>query len=130
MHNGGKFTSNAFKLFLKDIGITPNYTIPATPELNGTAERMHCILYDKCRALLFDSNLPLFLRPEALKTACYLYNCTSNSEKIPVEIWFNQKPNVKNLQIYGCAAYIHITDTNQTKLEPKVKKGYLNTMRD
>ena len=39
--NGGEFTSEEFKRYLKTEGIRHELTVPKTPEQNGVAERMN-----------------------------------------------------------------------------------------
>ncbi len=47
---------------------------PYTPQQNGKAERMNISLKEKLRMLIFQSNSPTSLWPEALKTAVKLLN--------------------------------------------------------
>jgi len=55
-------------------GIVAQYTISDTPQLNSVAERRNCTLMDIVRSILNNSELPLFLLSEVLKTAVYVLN--------------------------------------------------------
>lgn len=37
-------------------------------------------------------------------------------------MWLGRKPNVANLRIFGCEAFVHIHKENQSKLDPKAQK--------
>eukprot|EP00644_Phytophthora_capsici_P015812 jgi/Phyca11/131295/e_gw1.103.27.1 len=37
------------------------------------------------------------------------------------ELWYNRKPTVQNLKVFGCAAYVHINDIYRDKLDPRAK---------
>lgn len=64
----------------------------------------------KTRALLFDSKFKKEMWGEALYTAVYLTNkFPTNTLKITsYEMWKNKKPNLKNLQLFGCKTYAKI----------------------
>lgn len=38
---------------------------------------------------------------------------------------FNKKPNVANLRVIGCRAYVHVPEQLRKKLESKAKPGWL-----
>ena len=40
----------------------------------------------------------------------------------PYECLFNEKPDVSNLRIFGCMAYVHIPECQQKKLDAKSRK--------
>ena len=43
--------------------------------------------------------------------------------KTPEEVFFDKKPEVSHLRIFGCPVYIHIPQEKRTKLDPSGKKG-------
>lgn len=55
-------------------GIEINYTVPYSPQMNGTAERLNRIIMEKARALLTESEMKKEMRREAVRTATYLLN--------------------------------------------------------
>jgi hypothetical protein len=48
--------------------------MPGTPQQNDVAERRNHMLMDMVRSMLSNSELPLFLWSEALKTVVYVLN--------------------------------------------------------
>jgi len=40
----------------------------------------------------------------------------------PFEAWTGEKPNIKHLRIFGCAAYAHVPKDERQKLDPKARK--------
>lgn len=105
--NGGEYLSNIIRSWTKEVGIQLDTTVPYTPQLNGRAERLNRSLLDKVRALLFDSNLGKKMWGEAMYTSAYLLNRTPTEALncTPYEMWEKRKPNLKNLQLFGCAAH-------------------------
>ena len=41
----------------------------------------------------------------------------------PFEYWFERKPDISNLRVFGCICYIHVPDGQCRKLDPKSSKG-------
>ena len=124
MDNGGEYRSNDFKNWCKTKGILLDYTIPHTPQLNGTAERMNLTLQNKMRAMLQDSKLPNKMWGTAVQTAAYLQNRTPSEtiDSTPYQKWHNRVPDLKLLQIYGSTVYTKIL-TDLKKLNQRGKKG-------
>lgn len=86
--NGGEYSSLKLKSWCRDKGITLDYTVPRTPQLDGTSERLNRTMLEKIRALLFDSNLAGHLWGEAAYTAAYLSNRSPSSTvtALPAEL--------------------------------------------
>lgn len=108
--NGGEYIANGLKQYCKMKGIVIDYTIPYSPQLNGTAERMNRTLLEKARAMLFDSNLSKEMWGEAILTSAYLINRspTTSQDVTPAERWYNRKPDLAKLQIFGSVAYAKV----------------------
>jgi hypothetical protein len=123
--NGGEYTSNQLDAFLKDKGIVHEYSLPYTPQQNGVAERLNRTLLDKAIPMLDQSGLPLKHWGDAIVTANYLKNLspTSASSVTPYEAFFGYKPNVSNLRVFGCRAFVLTPSHARTKLEPRAKAG-------
>ena len=74
--------------------------------------------------MLHESGLPKFLWAEAIVHAVYLKNRTwthTLGDTTPYEILNGQKPNLKNLQPWGCKVQVH--DTGGSKLDGCSKIG-------
>ena len=134
--NGGEYTSNEFKNYLKDQGIRHETTIPKTPEQNGVAERMNRTLVETVRSMISDAKVPKSYWAEALNTAVYLRNRSPTStlkNATPYEILYGTKPNVSHLKVFGSIAYAHIPKDERQKLDSKSRKciflGYGETTK-
>ena len=73
---GGEYTSREFSDYLKAEG---KLLVPKNPEQNGVAERLNRILVESVRSMLTDAQLPHKFWAEALSTAVFLRNRSSNS---------------------------------------------------
>lgn len=121
--NGGEYMNNDLKSWCKNRGIIIDSTIPYTPQLNGRAERLNRTIMDKARSLLFDSGLDKKFWGEAAYVSTYLINRspTQSIEVTPAEKWFNKKPDLSRLQIFGCDAYAKVLG-HLKKLDERSKK--------
>ena len=86
--------------------------------------------------MLHDSGLPHRFWAEALSTAAYLINqspTTTLHDMTPFEAWYNKKPNVSHLRVFGCSGFVHIPKDQRKKLDPKAKQctflGYGSTKK-
>lgn len=66
-------TENIRQLCLK-YGIKQEPTPSESPQEDGVSERSNRAIYERARAMLFDSGLPKILQKEALETAIYMMN--------------------------------------------------------
>ena len=87
------------------------------------------------RSMMSDSELPKSFWGYALETAVYLLNRVPSKsvDKTPYEMWYNKKPVLAHIKIWGCPAYVkHIeSDKLGAKSEkclfvgyPKETRGY------
>uniref|UniRef100_A0A1B6C2D3 Integrase catalytic domain-containing protein n=2 Tax=Clastoptera arizonana TaxID=38151 RepID=A0A1B6C2D3_9HEMI len=121
--NGGEYVSTNLKQWCKIKGIVMDYSIPSTPQLNGTAERMNRTLLNKARAMIFDSNLTKEIWGEAVLTAAYLLNRSpfATVDKTPAEKWYGKMPDLSRLQVFGSVGYSKILGQLK-KLDRRSKK--------
>jgi hypothetical protein len=120
--NGTEFCNSLWKEYLEQEGIAHELTTPYTPQQNGLSERGHHTLANAARTMMFDACAPTSLWEEAFKTAAYLLNvCPSRHQegKTPYEIWFQRKPNISHLRVWGSKAYAKVPDQLRTKLDEK-----------
>lgn len=124
--NGGEYLNTVLKSWFEGKGIVHDVTIPYTPQFNGTAERMNRTLMEKARALILDQNSDKVLWGESVLTAAYLVNRSPTSvlDCTPAEKWYNERPNLENLQIFGCTAYAKVLGYRK-KLDNRSKKYIL-----
>jgi len=104
---GGEYMSADLKDWCREKGIILDYSPPATPQLNSTAERTNRVLLERARALIFEGNVDKKLWGEAVYTATHLLNRSPKSwlNCTPYEKWYDKTPNLKYLQIFGSMAY-------------------------
>lgn len=117
---GGEYTGNALLNFYKQQGITPEFTVPYSPQQNGKAERKNRSLIEMTRCLIGDSQLDKRFWGEAILTANYLQNRlpSESVERTPYELWMGRKPNYSNLKRFGCQAWVQTPSVKRSKLDP------------
>ncbi|MCO5557209.1 hypothetical protein L7F22_010769 [Adiantum nelumboides] len=122
---GGEYMSGAFKDFLGKKGIKHQCTMPYTPQQNGVAERKNRSLMEMARCMLKAKSLPHKLWMEAVACAAHVLNrCPTRALKTitPYESWYDRKPSVSYLRVFGCLAYAHILQQLRGKLDDKAVK--------
>ena len=80
-------------------------TIPYTLQQNSIVERANRTIMETVRSMLYHAHLPLSFWGEAVSTAVYLKNRSQTSclkDITPFECWFNEKPDVSNINVFGC----------------------------
>ena len=120
--NESEYESKAFKEYCKSKGIMKEDTIPYTPQQNGIAERANRTIMETVRSMLYHAHLPLSFWGEAVSTAVYLKNRSPTSclkDITPFECWFNKRPDVSNIKVFGCKVYVHVPDQKRRKLDKK-----------
>jgi len=69
--------------------------------------------------------LPNYFRVEAVVTVVYIMNRTPTTTIHGMtfeEKFRSKKPDVSQLRVFGCIAYVHVPDEKRSKLDPKAKK--------
>ncbi|KAK1681285.1 hypothetical protein QYE76_042133, partial [Lolium multiflorum] len=119
---GGEYLSYEFGMHLKKCGILSQLTPPGTPQRNGVSERRNRTLLDMVRSMMSLTDLPLSFWSYALETAAFTLNRAPSKsvETTPYELWFNKKPKLSFLKVWGCEAYVKRLQPD--KLEPKAEK--------
>jgi hypothetical protein len=123
--NGGEYEDTRFKRLCFENGIRLERTVPGTPQQNGVAERMNRTLTERARSMRIQSGLPKQFWAEAINTAAYLINRGPSvplEQRIPEEVWSGKEVNLSWLKVFGCIAYVHISDHARGKLDPKSLK--------
>ncbi|KAG6532973.1 hypothetical protein ZIOFF_006833 [Zingiber officinale] len=123
--NGGEFCSNEFFSFCRNNGIKRELSCPETPQQNGVAEQKIRHLVETCKCWLHAKNLSKALWAEGIKCAAYVINrvpLRSSNNKAPYEFLFDAKPNVKYLRVFGSICYVHVSDSQRSKLDAKAIK--------
>ncbi|GAX82386.1 hypothetical protein CEUSTIGMA_g9814.t1 [Chlamydomonas eustigma] len=122
---GGEYINQTLQDYLKKKGIVQQLTAPYSPEQNGKAERLNRTLVERVRSMLHSSQVSKNLWAEAVVTANRIRNCspTTGHTKTPWELFYNVKPDVSNMRIFGSIAYVQTPKELRKKLDPKEKPG-------
>lgn len=123
--NAKEYLSKDLGKFLNKMGVTLDPCPPYTPQLNGVAERINRTLFDKTRALLYESKLPKNCWGYAVQVAAYIHNripSASIEGQTPYELKYSRKPDLSNIKVFGCDVFVRIPDVLRRKLDPKSKR--------
>lgn len=125
--NGGEYYNKTFIGFCRRMGIQVEWTVPYTPEQNGTSERMNRTLVERARSMLEDARIDKVFWVQAVQVAAYISNrCPTSaivSGKTPFEIWEGRKPNVSRFRVFGSSVFVHVPKERRKKLDAKAWKG-------
>ena len=123
LDHGGEFTSTAFKNYLRDNKIKPEYSAPNSPHQNGTAERSWRTLLEMSRCLIIDSNLPKTFWPYAVMYAARIRNvCFNNrTQCTPYQSLTGKFPDMNLIHKFGTTCFIYVQKAK--KLDEKAQKG-------
>lgn len=102
-------------------GIVYEKTVHDSLNQNGIAECCNLTLASMARAMLLDAGLSSWFWPFAIKTAVHLKNRVPHSlllpHKTPFEFWYNHKPNLLHIYLFGSHCTTCILSTSLTKFE-------------
>ena len=116
-------------------GISYKKTIPHSPSQNGVAERCNLTLVSIARALLFDASMSEWFWPFAILTAAHIKNRVPHSNlptnTTPFELWYQYKPDLSHLRLFGAPCTSRILTTHLSKFDPRGEHGrFLGYARD
>ncbi|MCO5600051.1 hypothetical protein L7F22_054159 [Adiantum nelumboides] len=89
------------------------------------SERKNRSLMEMARCMLKAKSLPHKLWMEVVACAAHVLNrCPTRALKTitPYESWYDRKPSVSYLRVFGCLAYAHIPQQLRGKLDDKAVK--------
>ena len=113
--DNGELCSAQIRQWCQQKGILHLLTAPYTSAHNGRAERLHCTLMDRARAMRSQCNSPIDMWDEFCATAAYLTNftcTTTNNDKTPYELWYEHEPSLNHIREIGCRAFALIPTHN------------------
>jgi len=116
-----------FQGYLVGKGIQPFTTQAYSSEMNGPAENAIKHLVQHASAMMHTAKIPEGFWPEAVRVSAYLKNHSPHKaiRMTPYEAWFDQRPDLGHLRIFGCRYYGHVEKKNWTKWESHTAKGIL-----
>ena len=115
---GREYESLGLIEHIQSLGIVHETTPPYSPQSNGVAERKNRTLINLTNAMLASSSAPKNLWGEAVLTGNYVMNRVPRKQNLvtPYELWRKRKPNLNYIRVWGCLAYVRMTDPKIPKL--------------
>ncbi|MCO5561640.1 hypothetical protein L7F22_015261 [Adiantum nelumboides] len=126
-----KAKSDVFAIFQHYVSMVENETGCKVQTLRTDrggeymSERKNRSLMEMARCMLKAKSLPHKLWMEAVACAAHVLNrCPTRALKTitPYESWYDRKPSVSYLRVFGCLAYAHIPQQLHGKLDDKAVK--------
>ena len=124
--HGGEFVAGAVREYLKDEGITLQFSAPYAPQQNGVAERSWQTVMDMARCLLEDAGLAKTMWCEAVRHAVYLLNRMPTKAlggDTPYHAWYGRHARLDYLKTWGARAWVQ--QENRRKLDNKAWRGVM-----
>ncbi|CAI7766058.1 unnamed protein product [Closterium sp. NIES-54] len=116
-NRGGEFSSNLLMAFCRAEGIPQTFTLPASPQQNGIAERRSDMVMDVARTTMIHAAAPHFLWSFAVQYAAHHINLqprVSLPETTPTLRWTGKVGDAFVFRVWGSRAFVR--DTSADKL--------------
>ncbi|CAI7816653.1 unnamed protein product, partial [Closterium sp. NIES-54] len=117
---GGEFSSDLLAAFCAEHGIHQTFTLPASPQQNGVAERRIGLVMEVARTSMIHAAAPNFLWPFAVRYAAHQLNLwphVSLPETSPTLLWTGKVGDASRFRVWGARAFVR--DTTADKLSPR-----------
>nr|GFB38077.1 retrovirus-related Pol polyprotein from transposon TNT 1-94 [Tanacetum cinerariifolium] len=119
-----EFVNQTLRDYYEEVGISHETSVARSPQQN--VERRNCTLIEAARTMLIYAQAPLFLRAEAMATACFTQNRSIirlRDGKTPYELLHNKLPDLSFFHVFGALCYLTNDSENFDKLQPKADIG-------
>ncbi|CAI7790174.1 unnamed protein product, partial [Closterium sp. NIES-54] len=116
----GEFSSARLGAFCRARGIRQTFTLPASPQQNGIAERRIGMVMDVARTSMIHAAAPHFLWPFAVQYAAHQLNLqprVSVLETSPTLQWTGKVGDASVFRVWGSRAFVR--DLSADKLSPR-----------
>ncbi|CAI7810271.1 unnamed protein product [Closterium sp. NIES-54] len=113
---GGEFSSDLLRDFFRGEGILQSFTLPASPQRNGFAERRIGLVMEVARTSMIHVAAPHFLWPFAVRYAAHQLNLwprVSLPETSPTLRWTGQVGDASVFRVWGSCAFVCDTSTDK-----------------
>ncbi|CAI6008730.1 unnamed protein product [Closterium sp. NIES-65] len=117
---GGEFSSALLTAYCADHGIEQLFTLPASPQQNGVAERCIGLVMEVARTSLIHAAAPHFLWPFAVRYTARQLNLwprVSLPETSPTLLWTGEVGGASRFRVWGSRAFVR--DTSADKLSSR-----------
>ncbi|CAI7899493.1 unnamed protein product [Closterium sp. NIES-53] len=126
---GGEFSSDLLRAFCHLEGIRQTFTLPASPQQNGIAERRIGMVMDVARTSMIHAAAPHFLWPFAVQYAAHQINLqprVSLPETTPTMRWMKKVGDASAFRVWGSRAFVHdpTADKLSSRAVPCVFLGF------
>ncbi|CAI7862957.1 unnamed protein product [Closterium sp. NIES-54] len=121
---GGEFSCDLFAEFCRDEGIRQSFTLPASPQQNGIAERRIGLIMEVARTSMIHAAAPHFLWPFAVRYAAHQLNLWPRvylPETLPTLRWTGQVGDASVFRVWGALSLVR--DTTASKLSPRTLRS-------
>ncbi|CAI7797632.1 unnamed protein product [Closterium sp. NIES-54] len=106
---GGEFSFNLLRAFCHAEGIRRTFTLPASPQQNGIAERRIGMVMDVARTSMIHAAAPHFLWPFAVQYEAHQVNLqpwVSVPETTPTLRWTGKVGDASPFRVWGSRAFV------------------------
>ncbi|CAI7888146.1 unnamed protein product [Closterium sp. NIES-53] len=117
---GGEFSSALLGAFCRAQGIRQTFTLPASPQQNGIAERRIGMVMDVAHTSMIHAAAPHFLWLFAVQYAAHQLNLqprVSLPETSPTLLWMGKVGDASAFRVWGSRAFVR--DLSADKLSPR-----------
>ncbi|CAI7842341.1 unnamed protein product, partial [Closterium sp. NIES-54] len=117
---GGEFSSDLLRAFCRAEGIRQTFTLPASPQQNGIAERRIGMVMDVAHTSMIHAAAPHFLWPFAVQYTAHQINLqprVSLPETTPTLRWTGKVGDASAFRVWGSRAFVR--DTSADKLSSR-----------
>ncbi|CAI7878174.1 unnamed protein product [Closterium sp. NIES-53] len=126
---GGEFSSDLLRAFCRLEGIRQTFTLPASPQQNGIAERRIGMVMDVARTAMIHAAAPHFLWPFAVQYAAHQINLqprVSLPETTPTLRWTGNVGDASAFRVWGSRAFVRnpTADKLSSRAVPCVFLGF------
>nr|GEW08184.1 retrovirus-related Pol polyprotein from transposon TNT 1-94 [Tanacetum cinerariifolium] len=119
--NGTEFINHTLCEYYEKVGISHETSVARSPRKNGVVEIRNHMLTEAAHTILIYAKALLFLRAEAVATACYTQNCSIillHHGKTPYELLHDKPPDLSFFHVFGALCYSTNDSENLENLEP------------
>ncbi|CAI7881850.1 unnamed protein product, partial [Closterium sp. NIES-54] len=120
LDRGGEFSSDLLRAFYRAEGIRQTFTLPASPQQNGIAERCIGMVIYVARTSMIHTAAPHFLWLFAVQYAAHQINLqprVSLPETTPTLRWTGKAGDASAFRVWGSRAFVR--DTSADKLSSR-----------
>ncbi|CAI7804873.1 unnamed protein product, partial [Closterium sp. NIES-53] len=126
---GGEFSSNLLREFCRGEGILQSFTLPASPQQNGIAERRIGLVMEVARTSMIHAAAPHFLLSFAVWYATHQLNLwphVSLPETSPTLRWTGKVGDASVFRVWGSRAFVRNTSADKlsTRAIPCIFLGF------